>query len=260
MEQPTLWALLVGIDDYASPNVRNLRGCVNDVEAMHIFLMTRYAVSEDHICVLTNEQATRTNILGTFQSFLIDNPQIQYGDQILFHYSGHGSQMPAGQEDYEPDGLNETIVPHDSRQANVFDIPDKTLAALIERLADAKGDQITTIFDSCHSGSITRDLDNPLARRIPTDERIPPTKLDSELRNYDKPDTRAVGSSGWATAKVPYVLLAGCRDYELSNEYKGRVEDSYAWHGALTYFILQVLREFPQVPLTRSYMNGLRLW
>ena len=258
---PALFALLIGIDEYVAQN--NLRGCVNDVEAMQTLLINRYDIPSDrienHIRVLTNRDATRANILQAFEDFLINNQNINRGDQILFHFSGHGSQMAARPEDYEPDGLNETLVPHDSRTENVFDIPDKTLAALLDRLAAAKGDQITVILDSCHSGSATRRPEDPSAqrvRRIPADSRVPPADLDAEVRGRDSTTTRATGPSGWATADLPYVLLAGCRDREESNEHQGQFktagelsgtsETTPPWHGALTYFTLQVLKELPE--------------
>src|SRR5581483_11460630 len=104
---PRLWALLVGIDQYAAVPV--LRGCVNDVQAMRSLLIDRLGVPEASIRLLTDGQATRAGMLQAFQSFLIDNPAIERGDQILFHYSGHGSQM-RDVTGTEPDGLDETIV------------------------------------------------------------------------------------------------------------------------------------------------------
>src|SRR6266567_6477791 len=89
-----LYALLIGIDEYENQDVGTLRGCVNDVEAIRILLTSRFNVPEDHILMLTNEYATRTSILQNFVEFLIGNPNIQYGDHILIHYSGYGSQMP----------------------------------------------------------------------------------------------------------------------------------------------------------------------
>src|SRR6266436_9093478 len=120
-----LWALLVGINKYCNEDVakNNLRGCVNDVEAMRIFLVNQLGVLDSHIWVLTNQNATRTNIIQTFQRVLIDNQAIEYGDQILFHYSGHGSQM-RDSTGLEPDGYNETLVAHDSRTPGIYDIPD----------------------------------------------------------------------------------------------------------------------------------------
>ena len=58
----TIWALLIGINEYV--NLRNLNGCVNDVEAMQIFLQNQLNVPEAHIRVRTNEQATRAHLTG----------------------------------------------------------------------------------------------------------------------------------------------------------------------------------------------------
>lgn len=134
----SIWALLVGIDQYLVEG--NLRGCVNDVEAMQVFLINQLNVPENHIRILTNKDATRQNIIYTFKEFLINNPAIKSNNQILFHYSGHGSRMrdPHG---VEPDGYYEALVPHDSRTPDVYDIPDKTIAALLEELAAKKGDR-----------------------------------------------------------------------------------------------------------------------
>ena len=130
----------------------------------------------------------------------------------------------------------------------MFDISDKTIAALLDSLAAAKGDQITFICDSCHSGSVTRAPQEPSAprvRRVPADGRIPPADLDAELRAKAGLARRGTGPSGWASAKLPYVLLAGCRDREESNEYEGKAGEARVWHGALTFFTLQVLGELP---------------
>lgn len=256
-----LWALLVGIDQYAAVPV--LRGCVNDVQAMRSFLIDRLGVPAANIRLLTDRQATRANMLQAFQTFLIDNPAIQRGDQILFHYSGHGSQM-RDVTGTEPDGLDETIVPQDGRTPGVFDIPDKTLAALLDRLAAQKGDHITVILDSCHSGSGTRRIESPGAarvRRVPADTRVPPAALDAAILGPRA--TRALqapssGPSGWVPQGIPYVLLAGCRDGEESNEYCDAAAASAgasSWHGALTYFTIKALRERLQADTTYASLH-----
>jgi hypothetical protein len=242
------WALLVGIDKYVA-QVR-LSGCVNDVENMQAFLTNRYHVPPAQIRVLKNEGATRQAILDQFQSFLIANPQIQKGDQILFQYCGHGSQMPSQLKDAEPDGLDETIVPYDSRTANVYDIPDKTLGALLNQLAEIKGSNITVIMDSCHSGSGTRGKTNirPGVRLIPNDERIPPPDLDAGIlgQAHHRTSTRGGTASGWLSRDMPYVLMAGCRESELSQEYfAADVDRAHSWHGAFSYFLLKALNTLP---------------
>ncbi len=241
-EGGNVWALLIGINEYKSPGLKTLYGCVNDVQAMERFLMNQMNVPDRQIKVLVNQEATREGIISAFKGFLIENLAIPKGSQILFHYSGHGSQM-RNTTGTEPDGLDETIVPHDSRVGVVFDIPDKTLAGLIDRLAAAKGENITVILDSCHSGSGTREIrpvDAAPTRRAPADPRMPPPDLDADLR--PKASTRGAARSGWAVARANHVLVAGCLDREESNEYSTA---EGIFHGALTYFSLEYLRQKP---------------
>src|SRR5207249_112699 len=96
-------------------------------------------------------------------------------------------------------------------------IPDKTLAGLIKKLAASKGDNVSIILDSCHSGSGTRAVETG-TRRIPADLRLPPADLDTDLRTDSI--TRGVSPSGWAAAQANHVLLAGCRDTEESHEHQ----------------------------------------
>jgi hypothetical protein len=241
-DTPNIWALLVGINAYLSPSVPNLRGCCNDVEAMRRFLLTQMHVPDRHIKVLVDQEATRTGILDAFKNFLIDNQNIPHGSQLLIHYSGHGSQM-RNMTGTEPDGIDETIVPYDSRVGGVFDIPDKTLAGLIRQLATAKGDNITVILDCCHSGSGTREFRPEGAaptRRAPADVRLPPVDLDADFRV--SATTRGIGRSGWSVTRANHVLLAGCLDREESHEHD---TPEGVCHGALTYFALEYLRQKP---------------
>ena len=138
MSNPSIYALLVGVDRYDNPQqAPNLRGCVADTQAMYNFLTTRLQVPADRILWLTStmersepadRRATRENILRGWQQHLT---KAGAGDHVFFHYSGHGAQAKTIDPVNEPDGLDETIVPADSRTPGVFDILDKELAALI---------------------------------------------------------------------------------------------------------------------------------
>lgn len=252
--EPSLWALLIGINEYQNPSMSSLQGCVNDVQALKTFLINQLNVPQEQIRVLINSEATRESILDTFQTFLIGNPAIKRGDQILFHYSGHGAKMrcPHG---WNVRGYVESLVPYDGWMKDVYNIPDKTLGALLDRLAAAKGDHITVMLDSCHSGSGTRDITTPGApcvRQVPADERVPPDDLDAEIQASIP--SRLPGPSGWGTQGMPYVLLASCRDNEYSQEYSVFSDDQQqVWFGSLTYFTLQALNDCAKMHMRMSY-------
>ncbi len=253
------FALLVGIDDYASPRVPDLGGCVNDIEAMAQLLQDRFNVPPESIKTLTNQQATHQAIKQTFQEHLIAQARAWKNagaphppPAFLFHYSGHGSQAP-DETGSEPDGLDETIVPHDSRVGDVFDIKDWELGQLIDELTapfDAENANVTIILDCCHSGSGTRDITPTLlpTRRCEPDLRPQATQRPA----LSTGGTRSVSAaSGW-TLGGKYVLLAGCRDREEANEYvAAQGQAGRRQHGAMTYFMLQELNQMPPTrPLT----------
>ncbi|KAJ7272478.1 hypothetical protein C8J57DRAFT_1024744, partial [Mycena rebaudengoi] len=79
------WALVIGNDNYPlSP----LGGCVNDAQLVVDFLTTYIGVPRDHIFHLTN--APRDVMVNALYD-LRDDHKIQPGDNIIIHYSGHGS-------------------------------------------------------------------------------------------------------------------------------------------------------------------------
>ena len=255
-DQPaTMYALLVGIDDYTSSRVPNLGGCVNDVDATEQLLCDKFNVPVENIKKLTNNKATHQAIKDAFKSHLIARANAWAGGPVpafLFHYSGHGSQA-LDESGAEPDGLDETIVPHDSRVGNVFDIKDWELGQMIDELTKPFSEEnanVTIILDCCHSGSGTRDIKPTLipTRRCEPDLRSQPSRrpTDGVLR------TRSVSTpSGWELG-TKYVLLAGCRDREEANEYivpQGKA--GYRQHGAMTFFMLEELNSMsPDRPMT----------
>ena len=184
----TRWALLIGIDRYCKlGDSAQLSGCANDVEAMAQILTDRFAFPADHVRKLVNEMATRQSILDALESLAAGAAS---GDAVVVHYSGHGSQARTLDPD-EVDGWDETILPHDTgRAADApnLDIHDKEIHAWLERLT-AVTDNVTLIFDSCHSGGVTRDgegWDHRCGRcKAKADEGLLDRPLRSRLRSVN---------------------------------------------------------------------------
>ncbi len=247
---PELYALLVGIDRYhPQGRVPHLRGCVNDVDAMVDLLQRKYGVASANIQTLTNEAATHQAIKQAFRQQLLGKAQAwaQGGKKgsapaFVFHYSGHGSQA-RDETGSEPDGMDETLVAHDSRTPGVYDIKDWELGQLITEL-NQYSDNVTIILDCCHSGSGTRNLlDARVAqtRRCAPDLR--PQPVESQ-RPANLPTTRSLSTTNWEVAGK-HVLLAGCRDKEESNEYALTNGGQRLWRGAMSYFLQRELAQLP---------------
>ncbi|KZV77213.1 hypothetical protein PENSPDRAFT_679412 [Peniophora sp. CONT] len=157
-----LYALLIGVDKYASESIRDLVGAVADAEKVQAFLRAQTPpISGERLELLTNEQATASKIIHRIRR-LRTNESIRRGDPILIYYAGHGSMIP------KPDGWPsaeshmQCLSPHDARVSGrtvegvVLDV---TFGALLQALAKEKGNNITVILDCCHSGSGTREDD-----------------------------------------------------------------------------------------------------
>ena len=152
-----LYALLVGIDDYAPP-IPALQGCKHDINAIEAYLQKQIggAWTLKQPRKLLDQQATRQAIIDGFQQYLT---QADREDIALFYYAGHGGQEQAPVElrHLEPDGLDETLVCYDSRFPGNHDLADKELRYLLTQVAK-NNSRIIVILDCCHSGSGTRNI------------------------------------------------------------------------------------------------------
>ena len=152
---PRLFALIIGINEYESPNIRNLLGAVPDADAVRGYLQKHLGVPSSQIRNLRNSEATRAAIINGIEAFLF-NDEIKKGDPILIYYAGHGgsADTPKGWETGST-GKIELLIPYD-HSSSLEDtnpkhgIPDRTLGVLLSQLAIEKGDNIVRkIFILC---------------------------------------------------------------------------------------------------------------
>ncbi|MEU9598130.1 caspase family protein [Streptomyces sp. NPDC048109] len=102
----TLYALVVGIDDYPGAP---LRGCVNDVREAEAWLRRQGHVASD-IRRLHDGDATLTAVrVGIERHLGRSGP----GDTALLWFSGHGSEEPTDAP-WEGIGRSQALVCHDS--------------------------------------------------------------------------------------------------------------------------------------------------
>jgi hypothetical protein len=226
-------ALLVGINNYKpkepikellcrkGEDVKNLCGCLNDVEAMKGILISRFYFKPGNIHVLINEHAARDNILSGIVSHLIK--EAAPGDVCVFYFAGHGSWVK-NSKSIEPDKKDETLVPADWYRNG--DIRDKELKKLFNRILDKKAN-LTVIVDSCYSGSISRGIPSYLQYRA-----IPGNECDAA----EPPDSEKEPAERGA------LILSAARDFQYA------VEDIYennSYYGLFTWALIKVLRSVP---------------
>lgn len=177
---PRKLALLVGINSYAE---NPLKGCMTDVDLQRELLIHRFGFNSADIHLVTDKtdiKPTRAGILQAFEEYLIK--QAQPGDVVVFHYSGHGSQVYDPDSGF-PDQLNSTFVPINrevsqrGERAVVSDIMGETLFLLMSNL---KTENVTVVLDSCHSGGGKRG--NLTIRAIDGGKNIDPSPMEREYQ------------------------------------------------------------------------------
>lgn len=221
-------ALLIGIN-YTGTSY-NLFGCINDINNVKTYLSTNRKY--DSFIILTDntpQKPTRSNILAGFSALL---KGAVAGDELWFHYSGHGSLVRDMNGD-EESRADSCICPIDFNRAGIItdDIIRNNLALLVP-----KGVRLYIVLDACHSGTgcdlrykyddssyLTNKLSPMPTKYIPNDWSLQQTTY--EFKRYNK-------------TNGDVFCISGCQDNQTS-------ADAYIDRqatGALTYILLLCLR------------------
>lgn len=230
---PTGYSLHLGLNsvdpkhynDWSGP----LRGCEKDANDMaSIAKRSSYTSTK----VLLTQQATAGAFIDEMLSL---SAKLRPGDILFLSYSGHGGQVPDLDRDEQDDGLDETWCLFDRM------LLDDELYRLFGRFAPDV--RILMLSDSCHSGSVARNIvdrnavsfdELPKAARAANEALVPDG---ASLREFDRirlapPDTTlaaymknepmyralqaAASGAEQAACAAGVILISGCQDYEFS--------------------------------------------
>ncbi|KAF9477976.1 hypothetical protein BDN70DRAFT_74573 [Pholiota conissans] len=238
-----LFALLIGINTYdvsldASTRLsgfKKLNGAVRDAESFALYLQNRFRVPQDQITLLTNEAATRSQIIDALVKLQNDD-RIEKDDAIFLFYAGHGTELPSPKIFKCEEGSKiQAIVPYDcdfvdEKGVVVPPIPDYILGIYLSKIVEKKGNNVTAIFDCCHSASATRgassgdDSTVSISRSVVLQSsEVYSQQLFQELSEL-QPVTRGnvfvpkYLNRGLGT----HILLAACKATEEAHETNGR--------------------------------------
>jgi len=236
-------ALLVGINRYPDPR-HHLRGCVNDALQTSAALEAHYGFAgRDAIRLLTDDRATGDAIRRRLR-WLVEGAAP--GDVLVFHFSGHGSQVRDRDGDELEDGLDEIVCPYDHDWDRPF--TDDELGRCLGDVPE--GVNLTVVLDCCHAGTGLRDW----TPALPVQRRsiVPPPDIRhrEHLRIEDLGPNRRVTMTapretlpltrfGRTAAAAGAVLIAACAAHQVSAD---------AWidgdfHGALTWCLWRAAAE-----------------
>jgi tetratricopeptide (TPR) repeat protein len=140
------WAVIVGIGQFKDSNI-NLKYAAKDAKDFANFLMKEKGFAQDHVQILTDQQATRANILSLLGSKWL--PRVaEPDDLVVIYFSSHGSPSSL-----DVGGVN-YLVAHDTDPNDLYatGIAMQDLARIIK--ARVHCDRIMLVLDACHSGSV----------------------------------------------------------------------------------------------------------
>ncbi|MEM7052464.1 MAG: caspase family protein [Acidobacteriota bacterium] len=225
-------ALLVGIDHYrprppAHLAFPDLGGCCRDVATVAAMLRAERAGAPRRIIELTSpnddSQAplpTYENIIRSWRALLA---QAHPGDQLLVHFSGHGSRVPSWTPGKEVD---EALVPCNVGNPEARYLRDVEVLYLLEETL-RHDVHPTLVLDSCHAGGMAhRGRARSRGTGLIDPSPRPSDSLVASRAQLDRAWRAAAGrrqrktelASGWLPAPRGYVLLAACRAHEKAFE------------------------------------------
>jgi hypothetical protein len=262
-------ALLIGINTYQPPGTaaehpagctygrcelkafQNLDGSVNDAESIADLLTSaKFGFPSSQVTLLTNpapphprpgvtilpaSQTSRDGILAAMQKYLVEIPK--KGDTVVFYDASHGSLRVNNKGNKLTVLVNgkyvhadSTLVPSDAYTGG-YDLRDREMTHIFNAALD-KGVHLTVIFDSCHSGGITRGIGPKYVERT----------LAFDPRDINEaPDTQTPPSERTSN---PALIFSAAQQDETAKEMPPTGASSEP-HGAFTAALLETLEVLP---------------
>lgn len=263
----TNYALVVGVSKYPDLDEKLwLAGPRNDATMVRDFLESNTALqfSPDHVVTLADgvDGAADPTSAHIRQAFADLAAKVEPGDFVYLHFSGHGSQAPARVPGEEQDGLDELFLPSDvsgwDKQTGTIQnaLVDDDIGTMINAILD-KGANVWAVFDSCHSGTVTRDaglagdpLDAEKSRKVdPLALGIPQEALDAaEVRTRGggvEPES-AIIETAEQDGRGKSVFFYAAQTSETTPEMRLPAGDpDRVSHGLFTFTLFETLAQNP---------------
>lgn len=211
---------------------------------------------------LWTAKATRSAVFAALHEF---GDSLVEGDMLFLTYAGHGGQVPDLNDD-EPDGRDETWCLYDG------ELIDDELYSLFARFKP--GVRVFVLSDSCHSGSVIRDMfvgalrergvlaamtgggesgEIPAIRAMPAPLAL---RVYRKHRNFYDNLQRQIQSDIKQRIRANVLLISGCQDNQTSSDgtFNGlftanllRVWNKGRYRGSYRKFHQSIVQRMPPV-------------
>ena len=236
------YALLVGVSKYpANDSKKQFWGNLSSDKDLELLRKTlpKQGFLPEHIFSLENENVTPIGIGKAIENLC---QQIVPGDIVVLHFSGHGQQI-TDLDNAESDGYDEAFVCYYDGYKGEDHLTDDEINALLSKIREKLGSNghLLVLFDSCHSGNMSRG-GNELTRRGGEGKIVIPTELIKTL-DHEKVSE---GYSDWfntadeRTDLAPFCAISGCLSGEVNYQISDKANVQY---GSLTYAFCEILKQ-----------------
>jgi len=140
------WALVIGISDFADPNIPRIKFASKDAADFAHLLTSQAGFKPDHVHVVTDSSATRQKILDELADKWLPSV-VREDDAVLVFIASHGT--PAAKDI----GALNYLVTHDTQRDHLFST-GIAMQYIVNMLHDRlKNAHIFLVTDTCYSGA-----------------------------------------------------------------------------------------------------------
>ncbi|WP_428265674.1 caspase family protein [Haliangium sp.] len=212
-----LHVVVIGIDRYADPKIRNLTYATSDAQAVGALFAGRIVADQRRVTTLVDEHATRANIMHAIGEDVARAAGPE--DVVIIYFAGHGSPERSAPSD--DDSLY--LIAHDTTYERIYSTGIDMEREVTRWLHRLRARLVVMFLDACFSGRAGgRTFGGPthLAYRDRFRDDEPISIKDLELG-------------------LGRVIVAAADDDEVA------LESASLGHGFFTYHLLEVLRRPP---------------
>jgi hypothetical protein len=181
-ERQTRHALIIGIGEYADPEVPALRGIVHDVASARR-MARAMAVPDAQVTLLRDKEATAARILDEIEAL---QSRVADGDRVFIYYSGHGTRWFEETKDERgaSGACSEGLLAADGQV-----LTNGVLGASLAPLA-RRSDKMLVFYDACFSGGVsglplrTRSLSGGAETLVPKFTRAGSSERCAQASNF----------------------------------------------------------------------------
>ena len=259
-------ALIIAIGDYGTPAANPLTGQplrpYRDLNSGNDVVLVRGALEHQgflpaNIRVVRDAEAGVNGMRAAFQRLVRETEE---GDVVVVHYSGHGHRIGNDnpEEDDEPDGFDEVLVPYAAPDESYegydgsLHFRDDELGEVIAEIRGRAGPRgnVTVFLDACYSGTGTRGEDDlpsrgseePLGPAVFAGGAAPATRggsADTQGTGIDM--GRPTRTRGDEPALAPFAVFSAASPRQMAKETFD--VDGRTRVGSLSYAIARALPE-----------------